>query len=36
MKIAQVLPAVAGHDELRTYRCDHCDTVLTIPIKPDR
>jgi hypothetical protein len=32
MQVAAVVPRIAGHDELRTYRCDRCGAVETIPV----
>ena len=34
MQVVGVVPRVAGHDELCTYRCDRCGAVETIPV-PD-
>jgi hypothetical protein len=32
MQVVAVAPRVAGHDELRTYRCERCGVVETRPV----
>lgn len=34
MKLARVIPAVAGHPELRSFECADCREVLTVETPP--
>ncbi|MFN3657872.1 MAG: hypothetical protein ACK4UO_11510 [Pseudolabrys sp.] len=36
MRLARVVPALAGHPELRSYECSDCREVLTEPVNAER
>lgn len=35
MQMERLVPALAGHPELRTYKCPMCKSILTVPIQRD-
>lgn len=33
MKLTKVVPALAGLPELRSYKCEECHSVITVPVQ---
>ena len=33
MRLARIVPAVAGHPELRSFECRTCREVTTVPVE---
>lgn len=35
MRVVRVVPRVAGHAELRSFKCATCGEIITKPVEPN-